>query len=110
MLKKLFQPILLKIKDQFEIYKSESNNMCVFSSIGKPKIEPIIWEASQIRSHTTGPQFRNRPPRRGLPPYQGQNQQRGRGQFQRGRSPVPRSTRGGSRGSRGGMFRSPNMY
>lgn len=98
------------MKDQFEIYKSKSNNMCVFLSIGKPKIEPIIWEASQIRPHTTGPQFRNRPPRRGLPPYQGQNQQRGRGQFQHGRSPVPRSTRGGSRGSRGGMFRSPNMY
>ncbi|XP_071164585.1 nucleoprotein TPR-like isoform X1 [Mytilus edulis] len=80
----------------------------------KPKIQPIVWEAgAAIRTQTghTGPSFRSRPPRRGQPPYQGHNQQRGRGQFsQRGRSPVPRSTRGGTRGSRGGMFRSPNMY
>ncbi|XP_063410496.1 nucleoprotein TPR-like isoform X2 [Mytilus trossulus] len=80
----------------------------------KPKIQPIVWEAgAAIRTQTghTGPSFRSRPPRRGQPPYQGHTQQRGRGQFsQRGRSPVPRSTRGGARGSRGGMFRSPNMY
>ncbi|CAC5385700.1 unnamed protein product [Mytilus coruscus] len=83
-------------------------------SDGKPKIEPIVWEAgAAIRTQTghTGQAFRSRPPRRGQPPYQSHNQQRGRGQFsQRGRSPVPRSTRGGARGSRGGMFRSPNMY
>lgn len=85
--------------------------LCVFT--GKPKIEPIVWETgAQIKTQTghTGQAFRSRPPRRGQPPYQGHAQQRGRGQFQRGRSPVARTTRGGSRGSRGGMFRSPNMF